>query len=377
MTPKRLVLTTITILLTLVLATVLSAGSSHEIFLKANAESLSSCQEILTRAFDILQNSCKQLGRNKACYGNDKVKAEPRGDSNLTFEQVGDTAAIQTIQTIETSPLNLTTGAWGLSLLKLQANLPDSLPGQNVTFLVYGNTHIDNTTGDMRGFYFSSGLGTPECKETPSSGIVVKSPNHTEVTFTANGVEITIASTIKLQAEANKAMSVALIEGHAKVSTAAGAQVLQPGQSVSIPMGGTSGLSAAGAPSKPVQTRSDQAIDALIEVASRMSDPKDVGTAASDEHKPEGTRPAPQSRRNYPTYLPTNPGAGNAGGTPGNGIPGGTPGNGGSGNGNGGNGGSGTGGSGSGGNGNGGNGNGGGGGGGSGTSGGSGSGHGK
>ena len=111
-------------------------------------------------------------------------------------------------------PLNRQTGTWGLSLLKLQANLPDTNPGQNVTFLVFGDTSVDNVSGDMQTFYFSSTLGTPSCNELPADGIVVRSPNHVQVSFKANGVDITIASTIVMQAVRKGPMSVTLIEGH-------------------------------------------------------------------------------------------------------------------------------------------------------------------
>src|SRR5205823_6231693 len=140
-------------------------------------------------------------------------------------------------------------GTWGLSLLKLQANLPDSLPGQNITFLVYGDTSIENTSGNMRAFYFTTGLSNLNCKEAPPDGILVRSPQHTEVTFTANGVDITIASTILLTAERNKAMSVSLIEGRARISTSTGVQTLSPGETTTIPLGGANGLTPVGAPS--------------------------------------------------------------------------------------------------------------------------------
>jgi len=270
---RRLVVGTLAVFFAAVVVISVSASSSPTTPLTANASNLVSCQQIITQAIDMIQNSCGQLGRNKACYGYSNVKAEPNGNLTLKFDKIGDVAGIETLRSIETSPLNLTAGTWGLTLLKLQANLPDMLPGQNVTFLVYGNTHIDNTSSNMRSFYFSSGLGAPDCKETPHDGILVKSPNHAVVTFTANGVDITIASTIQLHAEASKAMTVSLIEGHATVTTFAGSQTLLPGQTVSIPLAGSNGLTASGAPSKPVTTRSDPTRKLLVNVAEQVSIP--------------------------------------------------------------------------------------------------------
>jgi len=268
---KRVVITVWTIFLTVVIGITLSPASSHDALAQVTAN-LSSCEAILTQALAVLQNSCTQLGRNTACYGNNQVTAKPSGNGILKFDQVGDTASIQSITSIDTSPMDLTNGLWGLSVLKLQANLPDTLPGQNVTFLIYGNTHVENTSGDMQAFYFSSGLGTPDCKVAPHDGILVKSPNHTRVTFNANGAQITIASTILLQAQPNKVMTVSLIEGHAQVSTASGTQTLLPGQSVSVPLGGSNGLSANGAPAVPVAGETDPTVDTMVTAAQEIGD---------------------------------------------------------------------------------------------------------
>src|SRR5258706_1372088 len=173
-----------------------------------------SCQVLLEKAMHTLASVCKKVGRDKACYGNDLVKAEANPNSSLTFDSVGDIANISDIRTLTTAPLDEAQGVWGLSLLKLQVTLPDTLPGQNVTFVVFGNTHVDNKSGDMRTFYFTSGLGVPTCKEAPADSLIVHSPKHLEVTFNANGTRITISSTALLSAEQGKQMSVTLVDGH-------------------------------------------------------------------------------------------------------------------------------------------------------------------
>jgi hypothetical protein len=240
------------------------------------------CQEILARAMDSVQGQCDDLGRNKACYGNNRVNAEPNGSAALKFDTVGDRAAIQSIHTLVTSPLNVSDGTWGLSLLKLQANLPDSLPGQNITFLVYGDTSIENASGNMQAFYFTSGLSNLSCKEAPQDGIVVRSPQHTEVTFTANGVQITIASTIVLHAERNRAMSVGLIEGHAQITTNSGSQILKPGEMTSVALGGANGLTAVGAPSSPTQISDEPVTTPLLKTVDKVGD-KDAPVNVSIE----------------------------------------------------------------------------------------------
>jgi hypothetical protein len=231
------------------------------------------CQGILTRAMNTIQSTCDGLGRNKACYGNNKVTVEPNDGVDLKFDAIGDRASIQDIHRLATSPLDTTAGTWGLSLLKLQANLPDSLPGQNITFLVFGNTSVENTSGDMSAFYFTTGLGNLDCKEAPRDGILVRSPQHTEVTFTANGMQISIASTVMLRAVRNQSMSVELIEGHARLTTPGGSQTLQPGEVSSVTLGGPNGLTATSAPSAPAKASPDPSLDLVVMTAGLIGDP--------------------------------------------------------------------------------------------------------
>src|SRR5258708_21053950 len=205
-----------------------SAVARGETSVSAPAQA-GSCQAILTKAYQAIQEACGTLDRNKACYVNDNVSAELSSAASGSFSMPGDKLPIKVIKSIAASPLDLQKQTWGLSLLKLQANLPDTLPGQNVTFLVYGGTSIENTSGDMRSFYFSSTLGSASCQELPTDGMIVSSPNHMQVTFNANGVQITIASTIVLHAQPNQTMTIGLIEGQAQVKTPGGTQTLLPG----------------------------------------------------------------------------------------------------------------------------------------------------
>jgi len=218
----------------------------------------------MTRAMDALANTCSSVGRNSACYGNNNIKAEANGGAALKFNAPGDQTNIQNIRALSTSPMDEKAGTWGLSVMKLQANLPDTMPGQNVTFLVFGDTTVENASGDMKAFYFTSGLGSPECKEAPRDGIVVRSPKGMQSTFTVNGAQITMGSTIVLRAERNKSMSIQLIEGSALVTASGGTQVLTPGQVTIVTLGGANGMTAVSVPSQPVVATIETSITVLV-----------------------------------------------------------------------------------------------------------------
>ncbi len=238
------------------------------------------CQDVLVRAMDTLKASCDNLGRNKACYANNKVQAQASSDSTpLKFDATGDIAAIQMIRSIVTSPLDVQQGTWGLSLLKLQVNLPDTLPGQNVSFLVFGDTSVENTSGDMKAFYFVNRIGEPSCAEAPADGIVVRSPNHAHVTFAANGVQINIASTVFLRAQRNGKMQVDLVQGSARVIANGASQILASGQSLTVQMGGADGLTPVGVPSKPFWTPPNPALLNILDMLDKVDGLGDNQTA--------------------------------------------------------------------------------------------------
>jgi hypothetical protein len=103
------------------------------------------CPAIIQAALDATDEQCATTGRNQACYGNIRLSAQPQaGMDALVFEKPGDLVDIANVSSLTLSPWDATNSTWGISLMKLQANLPDTLPGQNVTFLLFGNVSIDN-----------------------------------------------------------------------------------------------------------------------------------------------------------------------------------------------------------------------------------------
>ncbi len=103
------------------------------------------CPMLVDSILDIVADSCSDLGRNEACYGsNDITTLDFDSNSIESFADVGDTTNMLDIASLATAPFNLDANTWGVAILSLQANLPDTVPGQNVTFVVYGDTQLNN-----------------------------------------------------------------------------------------------------------------------------------------------------------------------------------------------------------------------------------------
>jgi hypothetical protein len=103
------------------------------------------CPTIVQAALDATDEQCSATTRNQACYGNVNLQATPQPDiDNFTFSTPGDMVAVSAIESFSLSSQVEESGEWGVALMQLQANIPDTLPGQNVTFLLFGDVQIQN-----------------------------------------------------------------------------------------------------------------------------------------------------------------------------------------------------------------------------------------
>jgi hypothetical protein len=145
-------------------------------------------------------------------------------------------------------------GTWGVAVLQVQANLPDTVPGQNVTMLLFGDVEITDASTDaevnpMQAFYFRSGVGDAPCAEAPDSGILIQTPEGAgTIELTVNEVNVTLGSTAYLQAEPEDVFTVSVLEGEGTVAAEGETQPIPAGTQVEIPI--DEDLAADGVPSE-------------------------------------------------------------------------------------------------------------------------------
>lgn len=187
----------------------------------------SACPIFVREALDLVDQRCDGTDRNQACYGYANIEAEPQEDvAILQFESPGDIEDLALIKALQTSTMAVP-DEWGVALLRVQANLPDSLPGQNVTILLFGNVRIedartpeDEAARPMQAFYFQTGVGESPCLEAPQDGILVQTPEGAgRIELTVNNAVIDLGSTAFLQAVPRAQMRVAVLEGDGVITT--------------------------------------------------------------------------------------------------------------------------------------------------------------
>lgn len=126
------------ILITLMLLLIVSGTAAQQ------SPTDTTCPPFVGDTLTALDTLCAATGRNQACYGNVSIDATPREGVSFQFADMGDIVAVSDIEAMQLAALDLMGELWGVALLRIQANIPGTLPGQNVTFLIFGDVEIAN-----------------------------------------------------------------------------------------------------------------------------------------------------------------------------------------------------------------------------------------
>ena len=104
-----------------------------------------SCPTLVKQALEAVGNNCGGLSRNSACYGFNRVNATFSENVNEDFfSKPSDQTSLKALQSIVTAPLNDAIKEWGVAVMSVQANIPNSLPGQAISFILLGDVSVEN-----------------------------------------------------------------------------------------------------------------------------------------------------------------------------------------------------------------------------------------
>jgi len=114
------------------------------------AQTASECTDLVERAILALQDNCTDLERNSACYGYNAVSAIfSQVVPNDYFTRPADRAGLLDLISLQTTPIDTENDRWGIAVMNMQANLPNTLPGQAVTVLLLGDSTIENRVNPL------------------------------------------------------------------------------------------------------------------------------------------------------------------------------------------------------------------------------------
>lgn len=244
------------------------------------------CPALVQNALDTIDETCAETGRNQACYGNTLIDLEPQVDAEIdSFSIPGDTVALNDVAMMTLAPLDEVSETWGVALMKLQASIPDTSPGQNVTFLLFGDVVIENAVTDdseftpMQAFYFTSGIGDAGCEEAPENGLLIQTPDGVEeVLLNVNGANMSLGSTAFLQAgpiedsEDEFELTISVLEGEGTIESYGELQPIPAGSWVRLPA--DRNFNVIGAPNAPLPYDTERHNRLPIRGLERQFDPQ-------------------------------------------------------------------------------------------------------
>ena len=213
------------------------------LYVTVAASAQGTCSTVVDQALADLSNNCGNLPRNTACYGYNHVIAAFFDNAFVpsAFNQPDDRVDLAALKSITTSPLDVSTSDWGIAVLKLQADLPDALPGQAVTFLLLGDVHLEtgvvpgSDQNPMQAIYFTTGIADTKCTEAPASSLIIQGPENITVNLQVNGANVQFGSTLLFRSTENSSMECGVLDGSALVGGPDG-QVIPAGFAARVPL---------------------------------------------------------------------------------------------------------------------------------------------
>jgi len=158
---------------------------------------VSDCSSDVETALKSVAELCNPLSRNAACYGSKTVDSVTFDNPRPAdfFTNPGDRSELLKLREIHPQPLSLADNSFGVALLNVQANVPNTLPGQAVIFMLMGDAKLTNEVpadsqqqGAFQSFYFLPGPGKKDCYEAEPT-LTIQTPGNITVNMMFNGVD--------------------------------------------------------------------------------------------------------------------------------------------------------------------------------------------
>jgi uncharacterized protein YraI/Flp pilus assembly protein TadD len=104
------------------------------------ATEVNACVGLVQNAYRVTAQACGATGRDEACYGNALVNELP---DSVVFEQAGDLLPVMDIDSLRLGGMDASTAEWGISLMRLRANLPEDAL-ELVDVVLFGQIQMGN-----------------------------------------------------------------------------------------------------------------------------------------------------------------------------------------------------------------------------------------
>jgi len=200
------------------------------------------CPALVERALSRTENACAGMRGSQTCYGYQTLEAQlQEGLSPFAFNGVGDITGVDTIQSLRLSALDPVKDEWGITVMRVRADISDEYPNENVTLLAFGSVSINPVIGGdyqpMQAFAFQTGDASSGCTNITENGLLIQTPEGVgRVTMWINDVKVRIGSTVLFQAQPGGDLTISTFDGLAQVEAQDEIQEAPAGTRVRVPL---------------------------------------------------------------------------------------------------------------------------------------------
>lgn len=174
------------------------------------------CQSQIDAALRVLEARCGLQPSGSACLANPRVEfSQP--DANTSIQLAGDRISLEQLTAIETEPLDIGVGEWGLVIV----NASD-----DVQIVVTSGVRVSDFTPSFDSAFFSSNPVLSECDSLPPSGLLISSQVPHSIVL--NDVPLIVNGIAFTQVDVSGGLRVFALSG----SVDAAGQALTIGQSI-------------------------------------------------------------------------------------------------------------------------------------------------
>ncbi len=129
------------LIVVIILATLLLSSGSHI----TSAQDGGNTAQFIRQVLSDLGTNCASLEHNSGCYGYQQVQAAfLDAVEDDFFSEPADRTDLTSLVTIAGSEMNVKDEIWGISILKVQANIHNALPDDHLILLSLGDITLEN-----------------------------------------------------------------------------------------------------------------------------------------------------------------------------------------------------------------------------------------
>ena len=119
-----------------------------------------SCSETVQAAIEAVARNCADLARDSVCNAYPPASASAFDDAAVTFDQAGQRASALDLHSVSTGALDADANHWGIAVLHLSANLPQTYAGPGLLIMLAGEAAVVNQVAPDAAMAIHAPVGT-------------------------------------------------------------------------------------------------------------------------------------------------------------------------------------------------------------------------